>query len=139
MGDFRVVKSLVGDTVEMGSGPAHGALEEGDLAKWNTNRIQKVVNDDTANDLVLVKEDAAEQDDIVQYVWLDPWVLIEGTVKGTVAAVGDHVHIDVTSDDITFELDGTTQVSAKFEVREVVDATAKLVRAVRLSGELNAT
>ena len=139
MGDFRVVKSLVGDTVEMGRGPAHAALEEGDLAKWTANRIQKVVDNDTANDLVLVKEDAAEQDDMVQYVWLEPWTLIEGTVKGTVAAVGDHVHIDVTSNNITFEKDGTTQASAKFEVREVVNATTKLVRAVRISGELNAT
>lgn len=136
MADFTFVKSLVGDVPEMKIGKAHAALERGDIGYFTSNRIAKVADNAAQHDLVLVMSDASAQDDDVEYMWLDEWVLIEGSVKGTIAAVGQSVHIDVTSNNIKFELDGTTQALARFIVREVTGAST--VRATR-TPQRNAT
>jgi|SRR6056297_1131163 len=133
-GDFRVVKSLVGDTYEIKYGTADEALEEGDICNFDTDgELEKVDDNDTATDLVIVLEDAAADATGVPYVWLDPWIEIEGTAKGTVGKVGDWQSIDVTTNVITVET-STLQSTAQFVIRSIEDATNKTVRLTKLPG-----
>lgn len=132
MGDFRLVKSLVGDTVEIhNDGVAAEALEEGDLGNFTSSTIEKVDDNDTASDLVLVLAAAASGGTGVPYVWLDPWVEIEGVAKGTVGGLGAMQSIDVTTNVITVET-STLQTTAQFRLRSVENATTKVVRLTRL-------
>lgn len=132
MADFRIVKSLIGETYEIhNDGVAAEALEAGDIGNFTSSTIEKVDDNDTASDLVLVLADADSGGTGVPYVWLDPWILIEGTAKGTVGGVGSMQSIDVTSSVITVET-STLQSTAQFRLRKVVDATAKTVQLTRL-------
>ena len=132
MADFTIVRSLIGDSYEIRQGTADEALEAGDICNFDSDGELEVV-DDAADeeDLVIVLQDAAVDETGVDYVWLDPWILIEGTMKGTLGKVGDIVHLDVTSNVITVEAAaaGAGQKLGRFMIREVVDATT--VRVVR--------
>lgn len=132
MGDFRVVKSLIGETYEIrDDGVAAEALEAGDLGNFTSSTIEKVDDNDKATDLVLVLEDADSGATGVSYVWLDPWILIEGTAKGTVGGVGSMQSIDVTSNVITVET-SVLQSTGRFRLRKIVDATNKIVQLTAL-------
>lgn len=136
-GDFRVVKSLVGDTYEISYGIADEALEEGDICNFDADgELEKVGDNADEQDLVIVLADAAIDETNVPYVWLDPWILIEGTAKGTVGDVGDFQSIDVTTNVITVEATSTAGLE-RFQLREIVDATAKTVRVTRVMGAIS--
>ena len=133
-GDFRIVKSLVGDTYEIKYGTADEALEEGDICNFDTDgELEKVGNDADEQDLVIVLADAEADETGVPYVWLDPWIEIEGTAKGTVGKVGDWQSIDVDTNVITVET-STLQSTAQFVIRSIEDATNKTVRLTKLPG-----
>lgn len=132
MGDFRVVKSLIGHAPEIEYATADEALEEGDLANFDSdNELEKVDDNDVAIDLVIVLQDAAADETNVPFIRLDPWVLIEGTAKGTVGQIGSMQSIDVTTDVITVET-STLPSTGRFKIRKVVDATAKTVQLTTL-------
>lgn len=130
MADFRFIKSLVGDTPEIQSGTLAETVEAGDIGNFTSSTIEKVDDNDTATDLVLILEggDAA---DTVPFIWLDPWILIEGTAKGTVGGIGSMQSIDVTSNVITVET-STLQSTGRFRLRSIEDATNKVVRLTAL-------
>lgn len=132
MGDFRIVKSLVGDTYEIhNDGTAAEALEEGDLGNFTSSTIEKVDDNDTATDLVIVLADADSGGTGVPYVFLDPWIEIEGTAKGTVGGIGSMQSIDVSTNVITVET-STLQSTGRFRLRSIEDATNKIVRLTAL-------
>lgn len=133
-GDFRVVRSLVGDTWEIRTGTADEALEAGDICNFDgSSELEKVDDDADEQDLVLVLEDAEADDTGIPYVWLHPWIEIEGLMKGSVGDVGDIVKLDVDSNDIKFE--ATSAALGRFMLTEVaVGGDADKVRAVRITG-----
>jgi hypothetical protein len=117
--DFTFVKSLVGHTPELEFGIADETLEAGDLANFDADgELEKVDNAAPEFPLVLVLEDAIADQTDVSYYTLDPWVVIEGAVKGTMPKVGDYLAIDVTSDVIKFELMAASN-PARFVCRKV--------------------
>lgn len=133
MADFRIVRSLVGDTYEIKYATADEALEAGDICNFDTdNELEKVDDNADEHDLVIVLADADANEEDVPYVWLDPWIEIEGTAGGTLPEVGDLLKIDVTGNDI--ELEDATGDLARFMLREIVDSSDKTIRAVRITG-----
>jgi hypothetical protein len=134
-GDFRIVKSLVGDTYEICYGTADEALEAGDICNFDgDSELEKVDDDADEHDLVIVLEDAEADQTDVPYVWLDPWILIEGDFKGTMGDVGDIAKLDVTTNEI--QLEPTTAALGRFMIREIDPNgdDADLVRATRIFG-----
>lgn len=134
MADFRIVRSLVGDTYEIRYGTADEALEEGDICNFDADgELEKVDNDAAEQDLVIVLADADADETDVPYVWLHPWIEIEGLMTGTVGDVGDIVKLDVTTDVIKFE--ATSAALGRFMLTETaVGGTAAKCRAVRVFG-----
>ena len=134
-GDFRIVKSLVGDTYEIKYGTADEALEEGDICNLDASgELEKVGNDADEQDLVIVLADAEADETGVPYVWLDPWIEIEGTytAAGTLGDPGDLLKVDVTSNVITME--AATAALGRFMLREIVDTTNETIRVTRITG-----
>jgi hypothetical protein len=136
--DFKIVKSLVGDTYEIDYATADEALEAGDLCNFDgDNELEKVDDNATETDLVIVLTDADADATGIPFVWLDPWILIEGTAKGTVGDVGDWQSIDVTSNVIKVET-STLQSTAKFVIRDNPTTNTDLATGkVRLTSLMN--
>jgi hypothetical protein len=134
MADFRIVRSLVGDTYEIKYATADEALEEGDICNFDADaELEKVDNDADEQDLVIVLADADADEEDVPYVWLHPWIEIEGLMNGTVGDVGDIVKLDVTANVIKFE--AATAALGRFMLTETgVGGTAAKCRAVRVFG-----
>lgn len=130
MADFRYVKSLVGNTPEMGTATADAALEAGDICHFDAdNELSKLADGGFETDIVLVLADAEADEEDIPYIWLDSWIVIEGDVKGTQGDVGDYYHIDVTSNVMKFEA-ATIWAGKQFMNRKNVDAdTSQMVRA----------
>jgi len=134
MADFRIVRSMLGTTYDIRYATADEALEEGDICNFDGDgELEKVDNDASEQDLVIVLEDADADQTDVPYVWLMPWIEIEGLMTGTVGDVGDIVKLDVTTDVIKFE--ATTAALGRFMLTETaVGGTAAKCRAVRVFG-----
>lgn len=135
MADFKIVKSLVGDTYEIKYATADEALEEGDICNFDGDgELEKVDDDADEQDLVIVLADADTDETDVPYVWLDPWIEIEGTYTsaGTLGDVGDLLKIDVTNNVITME--AATAALGRFMLREITDSTNETIRVVRAFG-----
>lgn len=135
MADFRFVKTLWGNTPDLYTGTADEALEAGDLCNFDGDgELEKLDNNAAESDIVLVLEDAVVDQTGVQYMWVDPGVIIEGTMVGTLGKVGDLVGIDDTAGVLSFEA-AAGSVPAKFQIREIVDVATKTIRAVRIYTE----
>jgi hypothetical protein len=129
MGDIRFVKTLWGNAPEMDTATADEALEEGDIANFDgDSELEKIDADATEWDLVLVMEDADADQTGVQFMWIDPGVVLEGVMAGTLGDVGDLVGIDVNSNVCEFGGGGP----AMFMIRKIVDATTQTIQAVRV-------
>lgn len=133
-GDFKVVKSLVGDTYEIqDDGIANEVLEAGDLCNFDADgELEKVDDQDTAQDFAVVLEDTVADQTGVRYVWADPWILLEATQTGTIGDVGELLEVDI--DTAACTLAPATGALARFVIRSVEDETAKTVRVVRITG-----
>lgn len=132
MADMRFVKTLWGDSPDMDTATADEALEAGDIGNFDADsEIEKIDADATESDLVLVLQDADADETGVQFMWLDPGVVIEGTMTGTLGDVGDLVGVDIDTGACVFGGAGP----AKFQIRKIIDATAKTVQCVRVYTE----
>lgn len=134
MGDFRIVKSLIGDLPDHDTATANEALEEGDICNFDgDSELEKVDDQDTADDLVIVLADASADETGVPFQWLDPWILLEGTASGTLGDVGDLQEISVDTNVITVAA-ATGETLKKFMIRKIINASTKKVWVTRWQG-----
>ena len=129
MADFKYIKSLTGNAPEIQTAVADAALEEGDICHFDAdNELSKLADGGFEVDIVLVLADADADETGVPYIWLDSWIVIEGTVKGTQGDVGDLYHIDVTTNVQKFEA-ATIWAGKQFINRKNVSSTvSQMVR-----------